>query len=86
MVLVVVVVLDAGLPVAGLALLSVLPSALPALAAGLVSVFDVDVVVLLVCFDVVAVCADAPNAKVAATNKSDRFLIVFICFVFLVNE
>jgi hypothetical protein len=70
----VLVLLAAGLPAAGLAFASV------PFAAGLV----VDVVVLLVvCFDeVVAVCADAANAMVAATNKSDRFLIVFICLVF----
>jgi hypothetical protein len=72
--------LAAGL-VAGLALVS---AGLTFPAAGFVSVlavFEIEVV-LLVCFGVVDVCAVAPNAMVAATNKSARLLMVFICFVF----
>jgi hypothetical protein len=52
--------------------------------AGLLSVLAVVVFVeVLDCFDVVdAACADAPKAMVAATNRSARFLIVFICLGF----
>jgi hypothetical protein len=76
-----VVLLAAGLPftaVVDLAVVVVL-----VLAAGFVVVLAVAVfVVVLDCFDVVAVCAEAAKVMVAATNKSARFLIVFICLSF----
>lgn len=63
----------AGLPLSAVELLAA--DFVPGLA-----VVDVDV--LVVCFDVVDACALAPIAMAAATNKSARFLMVFICFVF----